>query len=186
MSGLPTCARRETRWMRNSTVPSSSHFQTAKSIWPRSRCPASVPQLQPQMRTARPTTARVSSVIVPTRHPRKKRSGPKRACSGMLRFASRLAGSKTAHDRGVGEGVVAHELLGALKAAVENRFAWRLGGQRLTVVVDVPARSAGARVQPGRSQRPLGELRQRALRARRRGQLLIEHRRAAQGRRASS
>ena len=43
MSGLRTGARRETTWMRNSTAPSSSHFQTAKSIWPRSTWPASVP-----------------------------------------------------------------------------------------------------------------------------------------------
>jgi hypothetical protein len=93
-----------------------------------------------------------------------------------------------AHDRGVGEGVVAHEPLGALEATPENRFAWRLGGQRLTVVVDVPARLSAGTLECGRVevQRPVGELRERALRARRRGQLPIEHRRAARGRRASS
>jgi len=84
------------------------------------------------------------------------------------------------HHGRVGEGVVAHESLRDLEAPAGDRVAGWLTWQRLLVVVDVPAGVRARVAQLGRIevQRPVAQLGEGALRARRRRELLIEHARA--------
>jgi len=91
-----------------------------------------------------------------------------------------------AHHRRVGEGVVAHEPLRDLEAAAGDRLAGRLGGQLASVVVDVPARlrTGVAQLLAIEVQRAIAQRGERALGARRCGELLIQHARARARRRA--